>query len=149
MKKPEPRRQMTKSPVAVARAALKLAERAMPAYGHKNAPKKFTQHQLFALLVLRKFLDVDYRGMEETVRDWSDLREALGLEGVPDFSTLCRAEERLLKKGASMPSLPKQLHGPGSVASSRRALGSPAMPRASKPGTSRATTPGAGASATR
>jgi len=149
VKRKEPSRAMTKSPLAVARAALKLAGRAMPAYGHKNAPKKFTQHQLFALLVLRKFLDLDYRGMEETVRDWSDLREALGLKHVPDYSTLCCAEERLLEKGASMPSLPKQLHGPGIPALSRSTPGSPGTLRASKPATSRATTPGAEASATR
>ncbi len=94
-------RAMTKSPLALARAALRLARRTMPAYSHPCSPKKFTQHQLFALLVVRRFFDLDYRGTEQLLRDWSDLRQALELKSVPDHSTLEKAEKRLLKKGAA------------------------------------------------
>jgi hypothetical protein len=31
-------------------------------------PRRYTQHQLFALLVLREFLKVDYRGLEQILR---------------------------------------------------------------------------------
>jgi hypothetical protein len=36
--------------------------RALLLYSHRNSPKKFTQHQLFACLVLKNFLRTDYRG---------------------------------------------------------------------------------------
>jgi hypothetical protein len=95
-------RAMTKSPLALAAAALRLAARTIPAYSHPCSPKKFTQHQLFAILVVRQFFDLDYRGTEQLLRDWSDLRQALGLQKIPDHSTLEKAEKRLLKKGASI-----------------------------------------------
>ena len=38
------------------------------------------------------------------LRDWGDLRDALGLEKVPDHSTMQKAAERLLVKGGPRPS---------------------------------------------
>jgi hypothetical protein len=90
----------TKDPIALARAALKAGKAALPDYSSPKSPHKYTQPQLFALLVLRQFLKTDYRGLVTVVARWSDLREALGLTGVPHYSTLCYAERRLLKKGA-------------------------------------------------
>jgi Transposase domain (DUF772) len=95
---------MTKSPLALARAALAAAAEALPRYSSKFSRKDFTQHQLFALLVLREFLKTDYRGLEQLLRDWSDLRQALGLSKVPDHSTLQKAAQRLLEKRGSPPS---------------------------------------------
>jgi hypothetical protein len=95
-------RRMTKSPVRLAREALVVAERALPAYSAVHSPKKFTQPQLFAILVLRQFFKTDYRGIVALLADMSDLRDALGLEGVPHYSTLCYAEQRLLKRGHSI-----------------------------------------------
>jgi hypothetical protein len=97
-------RPMTKSPLAVARAALAAAADALPAYASKFSRKDFTQHQLFALLALREFLRTDYRGLEQYLRDWSDLRQALGLTKVPDHSTLQKAAARLLEKKGCPPS---------------------------------------------
>ena len=94
---------MTKSPRAVAREALRLAQGALPTYSSKFSRKDFTQHQLFALLVLREFLKQDYRGLEQLLTDWSDLRRALGLKKVPDHSTLQKAEQRLLEKKGPPP----------------------------------------------
>ena len=95
-----PDRAMTKSAVALAKEALRAAERVMPPYSHKFSPKKYTQHQLFAILVVRQFLGRDYRGIIVLLKEWSDLREAMGLRTVPNYSTLCYAERRLMKKGA-------------------------------------------------
>ncbi len=97
---PKPRRAMTRSVLAVAKAALTTAQRALPPYSHPCSPKKFTQHQLFAILVVRRFLGRDYRSVIQLLADWSDLRDLLGLkkEKLPNFSTLCYAEPRLLKK---------------------------------------------------
>lgn len=92
---------MTKSPVALAKEALQVAEAALAAYSHPNSPKKFTQPQLFAILALRQFFKTDYRGVVAMLQDFSDLTEALKLKKVPHYSTLCYAEKRLLKKGLS------------------------------------------------
>ena len=90
---------MTKSPVALGKEALAVAQEALPAYSSPFSPKVFTQHQLFAVLVLRQFFRTDYRGIVQLLSDLSDLREALDLKKVPHYSTLCYAEQRLVKKG--------------------------------------------------
>ena len=95
---------MTKSPRAVAREALRLAKEALPAYSSKYSRKDFTQHQLFAVLALKQFLKTDYRGVVQFLHDFAELREDLGLAKVPNYSTPCYAEQRLLKKGSSSPS---------------------------------------------
>lgn len=84
-----------KSPLALARQALEDAQRAIPAYSSKFSRHDYTQHQLHALLALRRALRTDYRGLEALLRDWPELRETLGLERVPDHSTLQRAARRL------------------------------------------------------
>jgi hypothetical protein len=98
------KRLMTKSPLRLAEVALSTARQALPPYASKFSRKDYTQHQLFALLVLREFLKQDYRGLEQLLRDWSDLRQALGLTKVPDHSTLQKAAQRLLEKKGSIPS---------------------------------------------
>ena len=60
-----------------------------------------TQHQLFAALALKTFLKTDYRGVVAILRDFAELRDELRLAKVPDHSTLCYAEQWLLKKGSS------------------------------------------------
>jgi hypothetical protein len=101
---------MTKSALAVARQALDAARAALPAYASKFSKKTYTQHQLVAALAVRQFLRTDYRGIEQHLRDWSDLRAELGLgEKVPDQSTLQKAADRLLEKKGSMPSSPPPL----------------------------------------
>jgi hypothetical protein len=92
---------MTKSPRAVAREALRLAQEALPAYSCKFSRKDFTQHQLFALLALKTFFQTDYRGLVQLLDDFTELRDDLGLDKVPHYSTLCYAEQRLIKKGSS------------------------------------------------
>ena len=86
----------SKSPTAVAQAALEAAQRVLPFYTHPNSPKKFTQHQLFACLVLKNFFKTDYRGVVAQLEDHSELREVLGLGCVPHFTTLQKASRHLL-----------------------------------------------------
>jgi hypothetical protein len=96
---------MTKSALAVARQALEAARAAVPAYASKFSKKTFTQHQHLAILAVRQFLRTDYRGVEQHLRDWSDLRAALGLgDDVPDHSTLQKAAGRLLTQSRPTPS---------------------------------------------
>jgi len=89
---------LTKSPLRVARAALAVAQRSLRPYAHKFSPKKYTQHQLFACLVLKTFLKTDYRGLAEHLADHSDLRDALGLQAVPHYTTPQKASRRLLHR---------------------------------------------------
>lgn len=96
-------RLMTKSPLRLAETALAVAREALPPYSCKYARKVYTQHQLFALLALREFLKQDYRGLEQLLKEWAELRQALGLTKVPDHSTLQKAAQRLLEKKGSMP----------------------------------------------
>jgi hypothetical protein len=88
----------SKSPNAVAAVAYATAKRALPAYRHLKSPKKFTQHQLVACLVLKEFFTTDYRGIEEILKDSSDLRKVLELGEIPHYTTLQKAAQRLTKK---------------------------------------------------
>src|SRR5262249_19200978 len=97
----KPTTPMTKSPRAVAREALRLAQDSLPAYTSARSRKDFTAHQLFAVLALKTFLRTDYRGVVAFLADFPEIRSDLGLSKVPHYSTLCYAEGRLLKKGSS------------------------------------------------
>jgi hypothetical protein len=96
-------RVMSKSPKQVAARALEAAKHSLPAYSATRSPKKFTQHQHFAIAALRQFFRVDYRGITALLEDSSDLREVLGLDEVPHFSTVAYAEKRLFKGGVRIP----------------------------------------------
>jgi hypothetical protein len=89
----------TKDPIALARVALEAGKEALSDYSCPKSPHKFTQPQLFALLVLKPFFKLDYRGTVQWLAKWAELREALGLRDVPHYSTLCYAEDRLVKRG--------------------------------------------------
>ncbi len=94
-------RAMTKSPVALVKEALAIGQSGLAAYSSHFSRKDFTQAQLFSILVLKQFLKTDYRGMVQMLRDFSDLRKVLKLKKVPHYTTLQKAEARLLKKGLS------------------------------------------------
>jgi hypothetical protein len=77
-------------------AALATAREALPLYSHRHSPKKFTQHQLFACLVLKCFLKTDYRGVVAHLADCRSLAEAIELTQIPHYTTLQKAARRLL-----------------------------------------------------
>ena len=77
--------------------AYRIAQLAMPAYSHRCSPKKFTQHQLFACLVLKEFFNLDYRGVEALLAEDDSLRAVIELRVAPDFTTLQKASRRLLR----------------------------------------------------
>lgn len=89
---------MTDSPVAFAQQALEVARAALPTHASKFSRKDFTLHQLVALLAVKTFLKVGYRGLVAFLRDWAELRDALGLAKVPHFTTAQKALNRLKKK---------------------------------------------------
>jgi hypothetical protein len=96
-------RVMSKSPKQVAAQALEAAKQSLPAYSATHSPKKYTQHQHFAIAALRQFFRVDHRGIVAILEDSSDLRSVLALKKVPRFSTLAYAEKRLFKRGVCIP----------------------------------------------
>ena len=100
----------SKSPRKVLREAHEVARRALPAYSHRFSPRKFTQHQLFALLVLKEFLRCDYRKIAQVMEDGSDLRREIGLESVPHFTALNKASGRLLAMGKAQRLLDATVH---------------------------------------
>jgi hypothetical protein len=57
--------------------------RAAP-YADEYGPKRFTQRQLFACLVLKVFFKTDYRGLSTLLSDLADLRDALLPNRVPE-----------------------------------------------------------------
>ncbi len=87
--------------------ALAAGKEAFSDYSHVYSPKKFTQPQLFACLVLKEFENKDYRGIQQFLLDCSDLRDAIGLKLVPHWTTLQKASKRLLALPKVRELLPK------------------------------------------
>ena len=92
---------MTKSPLALAKQALKTAQEVLPPYSDLRSRHDFTQAQLFAILVLRQFFQTDYRGIVKLLEEHTKIKDALGLAKLPHFTTLQKAHQRMLKKTSS------------------------------------------------
>ena len=75
--------------------AYQVAQQALPAYSHPFSPKTFSQHQLFACLVLKTFLKTDYRGIIAILRDSPTLCQTIHLTQLPHYTTLQKAAQRL------------------------------------------------------
>jgi hypothetical protein len=90
----------SKSPRKVTLEALEVARQSLPAYSHRFSPRKFTQHQLFALLVLKTHQQQDYRGVIAMLEDMPELVNELGLKTIPHYTTLQKASERILSDAA-------------------------------------------------
>ena len=83
--------------------SLALGRRHLADYGSYKSRKDFTQHQLMACLILRTYLKTTYRGVIEFLAVSSELREAIGLDKLPNYSTL--------KKFADKPGVMDAMHG--------------------------------------
>src|SRR5262245_64806080 len=90
-------RTTSKSPRRVLLAAYAAARDALRPYRHRCSPKKFTQPQLFACLVLKEFLRLDYRGLACFLEDVPELALVIELTAVPHFTTFQKAADRLLR----------------------------------------------------
>ena len=73
-----------------AQLAYEVARRSVPDRRHRFAPKRYTQPQLLACVLLKEYLCLDYRTARETIELSGPLRETLGLRTVPDHTTLWR-----------------------------------------------------------
>jgi hypothetical protein len=86
----------SKSPLGVLRMAYRVGRASLPLYSHRYSPKKFTQPQLFACLVLKEFFQLDYRKLAALLQDAGDLARAIELAQIPHFTTFQKAAARLL-----------------------------------------------------
>jgi hypothetical protein len=64
--------EVTEWVLSVARAAFAAGQAALPLYASRTSRHDHTQPQLFALLVLRQFLDTGYGGVVALAVEWSD-----------------------------------------------------------------------------
>jgi Transposase DDE domain len=86
----------TKSPRRVLQYGYLIGLLTFRPYSSKFSRKDFTQPQLFACLVLKEFLQLDYRKLSALLRDSPDLAKVIDLEKSPHFTTLQKAADRLL-----------------------------------------------------
>ena len=86
----------------VIEVAFSSAQQSLPEYSHKFSPRTFTQHQLFACLVLKSFLNTDYRGVAALLADCPSLAEAIDLHRVPHFTTLQKAVAGFCRESVSI-----------------------------------------------
>ena len=87
----------SKSPRKVLQVAYGAACEAVSSHRHRFSPKKFTQPQLLACLVLKEFLRLDYRGFTDHLADHIELARSIALEVIPHYTTFHKAAARLLK----------------------------------------------------
>ena len=81
----------------------------LPDYGHRFAPKRFTQPQLFAMLAVRQQMNWTFRATSTRLRQWAQLRAVLRIDDVPHPATLCYAHRRLLDKKGRLRCLMRRL----------------------------------------
>ena len=98
---------MTKSPMVLAKLALKTAQEVLPSYSDLRSRHDFTQAQVFAILTLRQFFKTDYRGIVKILQEHQNIKDTLGLSKLPHFTTLQKAQQRMLKKTSSRECLQK------------------------------------------
>lgn len=75
-------------------AAYRVALDFVPLHVNSSGPRKFTQPQLMAILVLKELLDLDYRGVAQLLTKQSSLQTVLQLSEVPHWTTLQKAAAR-------------------------------------------------------
>lgn len=81
--------------VRCAQVARAVAEAVRPTYRRKYSKHLFTQPSLLAILCLMRYMDWTFRGAEVRLGEHQELRTALVLEGVPDYTTLYRFLRRV------------------------------------------------------
>jgi hypothetical protein len=78
-----------------ARVALQISQAVLPRYRSRFSKHQFNQPQLLAILCLMRYEDWTFREAEVRLGEHRELRQALGLGSVPDFTTLYRFLQRL------------------------------------------------------
>jgi len=87
---------------AFARVALEVATQVLPPYRTRFSKHQFTQPQLLAVLCLMRYEDWTFREAETRLREHQELRAALKLREVPDYTTLYRFLRRRRRRAVSV-----------------------------------------------
>jgi len=99
----------SKSPLRVLLTAFEVGKSALRPYAHRFSPKKFTQPQLFACLVLKEFLKLDYRGLSMLLK----ALESAGLSAKEAADLAAQAARQRAAYGlaeeALVPNIPRRL----------------------------------------
>ena len=69
----------SKSPKRVLQLAYLIGQLVLPDYSHRFSPQTYTQSQLFACLVLKEFLQLDYRKLAALLKDVGELAAVIDL----------------------------------------------------------------------
>ena len=80
--------------MTVAELALTLGRKHLAAYGSPTSRKDFTQPQLMTCLILKVYKKCTYRGIMEDLQCSAELRQVLGLEKVPHWTTIEKFAKR-------------------------------------------------------
>jgi len=80
--------------VKVARIIYAQTKVVLPRYSHQFSPKKFTLPQLATCVLMSFYFKMSYRDFKKLLLMSKELRDALELTGVPDYSTLNRMYHR-------------------------------------------------------
>ena len=101
--------------LAFARTALEVGRAVLPSYRTRFSKRQFTQPQLLAMLGLMRYEDWTFREAEVRLREHGELRQVLGLESVPDFTTLYRFLQRVDEGplARALDETVRRLHGVG------------------------------------
>lgn len=75
--------------------ALEVSRAVLPTHRTKFSKRQFSRPQLLAVLYLMRYEDWTFREAEVRLREHSELRSALELRWVPDYTTLYRFLARL------------------------------------------------------
>jgi hypothetical protein len=64
-------------------------------YSCKYSKRVYTQHQLLALVLLKEYISTDYRDFVELIYLTSNIKDKLGLDKIPHFTTLQKFVSRI------------------------------------------------------
>ena len=67
----------------------------MQIYSCKYSKRIYTQHQLMSLVLLKEYLNTDYRSIVELVELMDKVRSRIGLKQVPHYTTLHKFVRRI------------------------------------------------------
>lgn len=76
----------------------RIAKQSLPDYSNKYSMQRFTQPQVMACLLLREYLKLDLRALEDLIACNPKFRSVLKLKKIPDYSTFCRHMNRIPMK---------------------------------------------------
>ena len=101
----------SKSPRQVLFMAWQIGKLTLRRDAQRCRPKKFTPPQLFACLVWKEFLKLDYRGLAELLKDTPPLQSTSVLRTVPHFTTFQNASHEYARHRCHVRSLIPPLRG--------------------------------------